>query len=79
MIIAMRGAFIEMKMYAYLFCRDEDFERQNFETLLRRTEFLYALDRMELYSLSPSVDLNIGLQWLKTEQTSTDGAEESFH
>ena len=67
-IIAMQGAYIEMKMYSHLFCKEEDFEKEEFsvETLLRRTEFLYTLDRMELYSLNNDVDMNIGLQWLGT-------------
>jgi hypothetical protein len=77
-IIAMRGAYIEMKMYSHLFCKEEDLEIRDLsvETLLRRTEFLYTLDRMELYSLSNMVDLDAGLQWLGTERMNNENNRE---
>ncbi len=83
-IISMLGAYIEMKMFLHLFCKEEDFKAEDFrvETLLRRTENLYTLYRMEVYSLSNSVDLDVGLQWLGTarlsEASSVDGHVESL-
>jgi len=68
-IISMRGANIEGKMYSHLFGKQEYLDRDDLrvETLLRRTEFLYTLDRMELFSISNNIDLEAGLQWLGTE------------
>lgn len=81
-IISMRGAYIEMKMFSHLFCREDDFQKEFFsvETLLRRSEFIYTLDRMEMYSLSTNVDMDIGLQWLgtKQKQTMNNDASESL-
>ena len=73
-IISMLGAYIQSKMYLHLFCKEENFGAEDFrvETLLRRTEFLYTLNRMELHSLSNSVDLELGLQWLETTKVQKD-------
>ena len=65
-IIGIRGAYIEGKKFKNLLVKNEAFENNDIrlETLFRRTEFLYTLDRMELFSVSNSVDVGIGLQWL---------------
>ena len=65
-IIGIRGAYIEGKKFIHLLAKNEDYEKDDFrlESLFRRTEFLYTLDRMELFCVSNTVDIDAGLQWL---------------
>ena len=65
-IIGIRGAYIEGKKFLYLLAKNEDYATDDFrlESLFRRTEFVYTLDRMELFCVSNTVDVDIGLQWL---------------
>jgi len=67
-ILAIRGASIEGKKFLKLFARKDSLESDDLraETLLRRTEFLYTLDRMEIYSLNGDIDVDLGLLWLTT-------------
>ena len=66
MILSIRGAYIQGKKFVKLLAKKKSFEMKDFrsETLLRKTEFMYALDRMELFSWSKSIDVDSGLQWL---------------
>ena len=65
-IIGIRGAYIEGKKFLYLLAKNEDYATDDFrlESLFRRTEFVYTLDRMQLFCASNTVDVDIGLQWL---------------
>jgi len=68
-ILAIRGASVEGKKFLNLVARKEALESKDLraETLLRKTEFMYTLDRMEIYSLNNDVDVDLGLQWLRTK------------
>lgn len=76
-IIGLRGAYIEARKFMNLFAKEEFFEKDDFrlETLLRRTEFAYTLDRLELFSINDNVDVDVGLQWLEVD---LNGKSESF-
>lgn len=78
-IIGIRGAYIEGKKFVKLLAKNESFDKEDFrlETLLRRTEFLYTLDRMELYSVSNDVDVDVGLQWLHLSKDVSSDCPES--
>jgi hypothetical protein len=69
LIIGLRGAYIEARKFMNLFAKEEFFEKDDFrlETLLRRTEFVYTLDRLELFSINDNVDVDVGIQWLDLE------------
>ena len=71
-IIGIRGAYIEGKKFTNLLVKNEAFKKNDIrlETLFRRTEFVYTLDRMELFSVSNSVDVGVGLQWLTVDDDS---------
>ena len=70
MILSIRGAYIQGKKFVKLLAKKKSFERKDFrsETLLRKTEFIYALDRMELFSWSKHIDVDSELQWLKVNR-----------
>lgn len=78
-IIGIRGAYIEGKKFINLLAKNEAYEKNDIrlETLFRRTEFVYTLDRFELFSLSNSVDVGVGLQWLSLDHDT--GISKSAH
>jgi len=72
-IIGIRGAYIKGEKFVHLLAKKEDYATDEFrlESLFRRTEFLYTLDRMELFCVSNTVDVDAGLQWLSLSDRAT--------
>jgi len=79
-IIGICGAYIEGHKYANLFATDKVIENDDLglETLLRRTNFIYTLDRLQLFSISNNVDVDVGLQWLHYDERGAKGNEEVY-
>ena len=75
-IMAIRSATIEGKKFIKLFAKDAD--EKSAENLLRRTEYQYILNQMEIYSLD-AIEVDTGLQWLQTlDRNSTPTSKYDF-
>jgi len=66
-ILAMRGAYIDGQRYLNLIDPDNllNAAATSIDSLLQKTELQYTLDRMEIYAITPGVDVDAGLQWLE--------------
>ena len=77
-ILAMRGAYIDGKRYLSLIDPENVGGLQSstsIESLLMKTEFQYRLEKMEIYAITPGVDVDAGLQWLDFHSDESGGRE----
>jgi hypothetical protein len=66
-ILAMRAAYVEGRRFIHLFTKTSEASDITADSLLHRTDNLYTLDMMEIYSIKPS---HSTLEWLKVGNTS---------
>ena len=75
-ILAMRGAYVEGRTLINLFSSEPLLSRHSkyppLHTLLRKTEYCYTLDSMEVYAVTSGVDVGAGLQWLEVANREED-------
>lgn len=79
-ILAMRGAYIDGQRYLNLIDPDNllNAASTSIDSLLQKTELQYTLDRMEIYAITPGVEVDAGLQWLDYTDDAGGGDGDGF-
>jgi hypothetical protein len=63
-VIAVNGAYVEGREFVNIFTTRETALDAPLDTLLRKTEFTYMLDSLEMYAVGENVDISDNLHWI---------------
>eukprot|EP00978_Attheya_sp_CCMP212_P023795 scaffold73662_cov40-Attheya_sp.AAC.1 len=78
-VIAVNGTYVEGREFVNLFTKHQTALDAPLDTLLRKTEFTYMLDSLEMYAVGENVDLSDNLHWIDVLSEDWETADNPLH